>query len=175
MVKQFSNRLQFQWNYMLSTDYADDDNERDPFSFRYVAANNFKPEYGYSDRDERHRFNAFALYDLGKGFEFAPRFSAHSAQPTSVANRGPLKDGTIIQRNTLRKDNEFYSFDFRVAKNWKLNERFRLQGSVDVFNTFNSRNLKKPEVTGLLFNFDGTVTSGQGDPRQAQLGVKLIF
>ena len=28
---------------------------------------------------------------------------------------------------------------------------------------------------GLLFNFDGTLTSGLGDPRQAQLGVKLIF
>ena len=175
MVKQYTHRLQFQWNYMLSTDYADDDNERDPFSFRYVAANNFKPEYGYSDRDQRHRFNAFAFYNIGRGFELAPRFSAHSAQPTSVANRGPLSDGSIVQRNTLRKNNEFYSLDFRVAKNWRLTERARLQGTVDVFNTFNSRNLKKPEVTGLLFNFDGTVTSGQGDPRQAQLGVRLIF
>jgi hypothetical protein len=46
---------------------------------------------------------------------------------------------------------------------------------VDVFNLFNSTNPKKPEVTGLLFNFDGTITSGLGDPRQAQLGVKLIF
>lgn len=175
MAKQFTNKLQFQWNYMLSADYADDDNERDPFSFRYVAANNFKPEYNYSDRDQRHRFNGFALYEGPWGIQFSPRFSAHSAQPLSVADRGPLKDGTIIKRNTLRKNNEFYSFDFRVAKNWKLNERFTLQGMVDVFNTFNSRNLKKPEVTGLLFNFDGTLTSGLGDPRQAQLGVKLLF
>jgi hypothetical protein len=27
----------------------------------------------------------------------------------------------------------------------------------------------------LLFNFDGTLTSGLGDPRQAQLGLKLLF
>ena len=175
MTRQFSRRLQFQWNYMLSADYADDDNERDPFSFRYVVANNFQPEYNYSDRDQRHRFNAFAVWNIGKGFEFAPRFSAHSAQPMSVADRGPLPDGTIITRNTLRKDNEFYSFDFRVSKNWKISERFTLQGNVDVFNLFNSRNLKKPEVTGLLFNFDGTLTSGLGDPRQGQLGVKLLF
>jgi hypothetical protein len=50
-----------------------------------------------------------------------------------------------------------------------------LQGIVDVFNLGNSKNLKKPEVTGLLFNFDGTLQSGLGDPRQAQLGVKLLF
>src|SRR5262249_42295673 len=29
MVKQFSNHFQFQWNYQLSKDLSDDDNERD--------------------------------------------------------------------------------------------------------------------------------------------------
>ncbi len=172
--KQFSQRFQFQVNYMLSTDYADDDNERDPFSFRYVAANNFRPDYNYSDRDQRHRFNAFGVINAPWGIEFSPRFSARSAQPTSVDNRVP-KPGTVILRNTLRKNNEFYSFDFRVAKNWKITEKVRVQGLIDVFNLANSRNLKKPEVRGLLFNFDGTLTSGLGDPRQAQLGVKIIF
>jgi hypothetical protein len=98
----------------------------------------------------------------------------HTAQPTSVDNR-LLPNGTIVLRNTLRKDNAFTSIDFRVARNFKLNERFTLQGIVDVFNLGNSKNLKKPEVTGLLFNFDGTLQSGLGDPRQAQLGVKLLF
>jgi len=36
-------------------------------------------------------------------------------------------------------------------------------------------NIKLPEVTYLVFNFDGTVQSGLGDPRQAQLGLRLIF
>lgn len=174
MNKQMSRRFQFQWNYQLSADYSDDDNERDPFSFRYAIANNFKPEYNYSDRDQRHRFNAFALVQAPGGVEFSPRFSARSAQPLSVANRIQA-DGTIIKRNTLRKDNEFYSFDFRAAKRFRLSERFSIQAIADVFNLFNAANPKKPEVTGLLFNFDGTITSGLGDPRQAQLGVKLIF
>lgn len=178
MNRQLAQRLQFQWNYQISVDKSDDDNERDPFSFRYAAANNLKPEYNYSDRDQRHRFNLFALYQAPWGIELSPRFSARSAQPISVgatpADR-VRRDGTIIQRNTLRKNNEFYSFDFRAAKGFKLGERFTLQGMVDVFNLFNSSNPKKPEVTGLLFNFDGTITSGLGDPRQAQLGVKLIF
>lgn len=178
MTKQMSRRFQFNWNYQLSADYSDDDNERDPFSFRYAVANNFQPDYNYSNRDQRHRFNAYALYQAPWGIEFAPRFSTRSAQPISVGNSPSdriQKDGTIIKRNTLRKNNEFYSFDFRGAKMFKLSERFSVQGAVDVFNLFNSANPKKPEVTGLLFNFDGTVTSGLGDPRQAQLGVKLIF
>jgi hypothetical protein len=178
MVRQFSQRFQLQWNYQLSTDYSDDDNERDPFLFRYAKANNLKPEYNYSDRDQRHRFNAFGLYQAPLGIELSSRISAHSAQPASVGNVPSdrvQKDGTIILRNTLRKDNAYFSLDFRAAKNFKLSERFALQGVIDVFNLFNNTNNKKPEVTGLLFNFDGTVTSGLGDPRQAQLGVKLIF
>lgn len=173
MVKQLANRFQFQWNYQLSKDMSDDDNERDPFQFRYAVANNFKPEYSVSDRDQRHRFNLFGLYQAPWGLELSTRASARSAQPVSVANR--VQGTTIIQRNTLRKDNEFFSLDLRAQKNWRLTERFQLQGIIDVFNTFNNRNLKKPEATGLLFNFDGTLASGLGDPRQAQLGVKLVF
>ncbi|MDP8982474.1 MAG: TonB-dependent receptor [Acidobacteriota bacterium] len=178
MVKQYSSHFQFQWNYQLSTDYSDDDQERDPFNFYYRVANNFKPEYSYSARDERHRFNAFMYYSGPWGLEFSPRFSAHSAQPTSINGGNTsvlLANGTVVPRNTVRKDNAFTSFDFRVAKRWHLAERAFLEGTVDAFNLFNSKNLKQPQNGNLLFNFDGTLTSGLGDPRQAQLGVKLIF
>jgi hypothetical protein len=178
MAKQFSHRFQFQWNYQLSTDYSDDDQERDPFNYYYRVANNFKPEYNYSSRDERHRFNAFGYFLAPWGIELSPRFSAHSAQPTSIDGSNHsvlLPDGTVVKRNTARKDNAYTSFDFRVAKRWKLNERFLLESAVDTFNVFNSKNLKQPQNGNLLFNFDGTLTSGLGDPRQAQLGLKLLF
>ncbi len=178
MVKQFSKRFQFQWNYQLSTDYSDDDQERDPFNYYYAVANNFKPEYNYSARDQRHRFNAFGYYQGPWGLELSPRFSAHSAQPYSAggANHSELlPNGTFIKRDTLRKDNAFTALDFRVAKRWKLAERYSLEGSVDTFNLFNSKNLKQPQTGNLLFNFDGTLQAGLGDPRQAQLGVRLIF
>ena len=45
----------------------------------------------------------------------------------------------------------------------------------EVFNLTNSENFKRPEVTNLVFNFDGTVQSGLGDPRQVQLGVRVRF
>ena len=86
-----------------------------------------------------------------------------------------MVNGVVVKRNSARKDNAFTSFDFRVAKRWHITERLNLEGSVDTFNLFNSKNLKQPQNGNLLFNFDGTLQSGLGDPRQAQLGVKMIF
>jgi hypothetical protein len=174
MEKRLSQHFQFQMNYQLSEDLADDDNERDPFTYRYAVANNFKPDYGFSDRMERHRFNLFGLWQAPWGIEFSPLISFHSPQPISVANR-VLANGYIVKRNTLWKDNTFFAFDFRADKNFKLTERFTLQAIVDAFNLTNRANPKHPETTSLLFNFDGTVQSGLGDPRQAQLGLRLLF
>ena len=39
----------------------------------------------------------------------------------------------------------------------------------------NRANPKHPETTSLLFNFDGTVQSGLGDPRQIQAGMRYAF
>ena len=97
----------------------------------------------------------------------------HSPQPISVLNR--IGKGYIVRRNSIWKDNTFFALDFRAAKNFKITERVRLQFIVDAFNLTNRANPKHPETTSLLFNFDGTVQSGLGDPRQAQLGLRLIF
>jgi hypothetical protein len=176
MTKKYADRWQFQWNYTLSRDKSDDDNERDPFSFRYAVANNLAPEYNYSDRDQRHRFNAWALVNVW-GFDFNTRVSARSAQPKSVGNTPQDRiqpDGSIILRNTLRKDNEFFTLDVRVTRPLKTG-RLTIEPVFEVFNLTNGKNFKRPEVTNLVFNFDGTVQSGLGDPRQAQLGVRVRF
>jgi hypothetical protein len=44
-----------------------------------------------------------------------------------------------------------------------------------MFNTFNRKNNLNPLVTPALFNFDGFLRSGIGDPLTAQLGVKFHF
>ena len=170
--KRFANRYQFQVNYLLSFDKSDDDNERDPFTFRYVDPRDLSPEYGWSDRDQRHRFNAFATFLLPWDINFSPIVQYRSAQPTSVVNRGTFPN--IIERNTERLDNEFFTFDVRLSKAFKLTERVSLEGIFEAFNLFNNRNqrsLPRP----LTFNFDGTVSAGFGEPRQAQLGVRLKF
>ena len=83
-------------------------------------------------------------------------------------------DGSIIKRNTLRKDNEFFSWDLRISKDFAVGGT-TIQPIFEVFNLTNSKNIKRPEITNLLFSFDGTVQSGFGDPRQVQLGVRVRF
>lgn len=177
VTRKYANNWGFQGNYTLSEDKSDDDNERDPFSFRYARADRLDAEYNYSDRDQRHRFNAFLLTGY-KGFEFNTRVQARSAQPRSVGNAPADRiqaDGTIIKRNTLRKDNEFFSLDLRISKVFKMANGASIEGIVDLFNLTNSTNFKRPSVTNLVFNFDGTVQDGVGDPRQAQVGLRVRF
>lgn len=170
--KRFSNRWQFQANYLLSFDKSDDDNERDPFTFRYVDPRDLSPEYNWSDRDQRHRFNAFATFLLPYEINLSPIVQYRSAQPTSVVNRGSFPN--IVKRNTLRLENDFFTFDIRASKAFKITEKVSIEGIFEAFNLFNNRNqrsLPRP----LTFNFDGTVSAGFGEPRQAQVGVRLKF
>jgi hypothetical protein len=170
--KRFSNRYQFQVNYLLSFDKSDDDNERDPFTFRYADPRDLTPEYNWSDRDQRHRFNAFATFILPYEINVSPIVQYRSAQPTSVVNRGTFPN--IVKRNTLRLDNDFFTLDVRVSKVFKFGEKVSLEPIFEAFNLFNNRNLRSLPRP-LTFNFDGTVSAGFGEPRQVQLGVRFKF
>jgi len=187
-------RFQFQLNYTLSFDKSDDDNERDPFTFRYAIANNLAPEYNWSDRDQRHRFNGWLLARLPGDIYWNNRVSYYSAQPVSEKcingqasgqRAGSPQDricrntsGAIIgilPRNTLRKDNSYFSWDVRLSRPINTGTRAQAELIIEVFNITNTDNFKDPAYGGLLFNFDGTIRSGLGDPRQLQAGVRWVF
>jgi hypothetical protein len=169
MRKRFSNRYQFEWNYTFSKDQDDDSNERDPFTDRAFDINNLQLDYALSDRDIRHRFNFYSNVELPAGFELNARVQAHTAQPITPAVR------TATNRNSLRKNNEFFSFDWRLQRPLRFNERVALIPIFEMFNTFNTANNINPLVTPGLFNFDGFLRQGVGDPRIVQLAVKLVF
>ncbi|HET7746417.1 MAG TPA: TonB-dependent receptor, partial [Vicinamibacteria bacterium] len=182
--KQWSKNWQAQANYTLSKDLSDDDNERDPFSFRYARITDLDAEYGYSDRDQRHRFNGFVVWMAPGQVNVNFRYSYRSAQPKSITRDGRdantpqdriNPDGTVTQRNLGRKDNEFSSLDLRLSREFSVSKSVRIEPIVEVFNLFNSKNFKRPEVTNLVFDFSGTVQSGLGDPRQAQLGLRVVW
>ncbi len=183
-------RLQFQLNYTLSFDKSDDDNERDPFTFRYAKANNLGSEYNWSDRDQRHRFNGWLLARLPGNIYWNNRVSYYSAQPVSekcgAGNVGTgqragspqdriCPNGSVLLRNTLRKDNAFFSWDLRVSRPVDTGHQGQLEVMIEVFNVTNTDNFKDPAYGGLLFNFDGTIRSGLGDPRQLQAGLRWVF
>lgn len=183
LTRRPSSNLQWQAYYTYSKDKSDDDNERDPFSFRYAKVTNLDAEYGYSDRDQRHRLNSWLLWNAPMGVGLNVRYSYRSAQPKSITATGAdantpqdriNPDGSVTRRNLGRKDNQYSSLDLRLAKLFHTGA-FAIEPAIDVFNVMNSKNLRRPEVTNLIFNFDGTVQSGVGDPRQVQLGVRLLW
>ncbi len=182
-------RTEVQGNYTLSFDKSDDDNERDPFSFRYAKADRLDREYNWSDRDQRHRFNLWVLQHLPYGIELNHRVSAYSAQPTSAKcgtnnlatntvaatpQERICLDGTILLRNTLRKNNEYFQWDVRLSRAFRVG-RGSLEAIVEVFNLTNRLNIRNPSAPALLFNFDGTIRSGLGDPRRMQAGLRWAF
>jgi hypothetical protein len=169
MRKRFSRRYQLEWNYTFAKDKDDDSNERDPFTDRAFDINNLQLDYAYSDRDIRHKFNFFTYIEMGWGFEGNFRVQGRTAQPITPAVR------TATNRNSERKDNEYFSFDWRIQRPFKINDRFSIIPIVEMFNTFNNANNINPLVTPGLFNFDGFLRQGVGDPRQVQLAVKLTF
>ena len=188
--KRQSHHFTFEGTYTYSVDRDDDSNERDPFSFRYANFYNLKSEYSYSDRDQRHKFNAYVLGDLPFGFKSNVRLQYHSASPItdnvigdgsgtacSINNsRTRFVNGVDCGRNHLRKDNNFFVADFGVARPIRFHDsKFQIVPRVEVFNTFNNRNNINPLSSVALFNFDGFIRQGVGDPRQAQLSLRFVF
>jgi hypothetical protein len=171
MRKRLSSRYQFEVNYVLSKDMDDDSNERDPFSDRSFNPLNLSLDYALSDRDIRHKFNFFSFVQMPAGLEGNFRVQARGAQPITPGDR------TATNRNTARKDNKYFSFDWRLQRPFKFGSdgRFALIPIFEMFNTFNNKNLINPLSGAALFNFDGFLRQGVGDPRQLQLALKFTF
>jgi len=172
MRKRFSRRFQLEWNYVLSEDLDNDSNERDPFTDRRLDPRNPARDYSFSDRDERHKFNLFGLFELPAGFTFDTRLQAHSPQPITAANCSATPG---CKRNSTWKDNEYISFDWRATRPIKFGDRYTLIPAIEMFNTLNNKNNVNPLATPALFNFDGFLRLGVGDPRQAQLSLRFVF
>ena len=179
-------RLTFETNYTLAFDRSDDDNERDPFTFRYASAADLAPEYGWSDRDRRHGANGYVLLTLPGDVRFDNAFQYLSASPVSARCAEPgaraalpsdriCADGSILRRNTLRRENEFVTWDVRIARRFVLAGGAALEPVFEVFNVLNADNILDTAQGSLLFNFDGTIRSGLGDTRRAQVGVNVRF
>lgn len=175
--KRFSNHFQLEGNYVYAVDRDDDANERDPFTDRVCNFDDPGSDYALSERDIRHKFNFFAFFELPWKFEANSRMQARSAQPFPGV---PVLIGAPCDsRNTMRKDNVFYSLDWRLQRPIKIGEHFEIIPVFEMFNTFNNENNIVPDpnsgtaTTPGLFNFDGFLRQGVGDPRQVQFAIKF--
>ncbi len=171
--KRFSNNYQFEANYVLAKDEDDDSNERDPFTDRTFNFYDLSLDYGPSDRDIRHKFNFYTYLELPRQFLLNVRMQGRTAQPITTSPR--VLNGDDRGRNWDRKDNEYFSLDWRVQRAFRIGTDYQIIPSLEMFNTFNNANNVNPLTTPALFNFDGFLRTGVGDPRQVQLAVKFTF
>ncbi|HUR32500.1 MAG TPA: TonB-dependent receptor [Vicinamibacterales bacterium] len=170
--KKYANNYQFDFNYVLAKDEDDDSNERDPFTDRSFNFYDLDLDYGPSDRDIRHKVNFFTYMVLPAKVIANIRLQGRTAQPITTSPR--VLNNVDRGRNWDRKDNAYCSFD------WRLQRPFTVGGaevtpSIEMFNTFNSANNINPLSTPALFNFDGFLRTGVGDPRQVQLALRIAF
>ena len=171
--KRFSQKYQLEANYVLSKDEDDDSNERDPFTDRSFNFYDLGSDYGPSDRDIRHKFNFFTYVELPRQFLVNVRAQGRTAQPITSSPR--VLNGVDRGRNWDRKDNKYFSLDWRLQRAFRAGTRAQVIPSVEMFNTFNNANNVNPLTTPALFNFDGFLRQGVGDPRQLQVAVKVTF
>ncbi len=193
----FNDLLTFEANYTLSRDKSDDDNERDPFTIRIADNNNLDAEYGFSLRDRRHAVNGYALFRLPHDISFNNIIRYASASPASEscgptadnpfappageravdsAHDRVCADGSVLERNTLRRENDIFTWDIRISKAFNIGYGgASIEPIFEVFNLTNADNFLDSSFGGLLFNFDGTIRSGLGDTRRAQVGIRYRF
>ena len=144
---------QFSAFYTLSSNYSDDDNERDAGGFNFQNTFDLAPEYGYSNLDQRHQFLANAVVFLPLGFEVSGSARFTSARPlnttvgTDVNQDGVNNDrpysapGVSFKRNAFR-NRPFSNIDFRAQKRFSFTESKNLVISAEFFNLLNFSNIQ---------------------------------
>src|SRR5205823_3835958 len=136
--KRFSQQYQLEANYVLSKDEDDDSNERDPFTDRSFDFYDLSLDYGPSDRDIRHKFNFFTYAELPERILANVRIQARTAQPITTSPR--VLNGVDRGRNWDRKDNAYFSLDWRLQRPFRFGANYQLIPSIEMFNTFNNAN-----------------------------------
>jgi hypothetical protein len=68
----------------------------------------------------------------------------------------------------------FHNMDLKIGKIFPIRERFHLDFRAEMFNFTNTPNFGMPNAT-INSAQEGTITSTQGNPRQIQGALKLIF
>ena len=67
------------------------------------------------------------------------------------------------------------SLDWRLQRPFRVGMRVDIIPSIEMFSTFNNANNVNPLSPPALFNFDGFLRQGVGDPRQLQIAAKVTF
>ena len=157
-------------------------------------------DWGRSDDDQRHRLvvngvleapasSARAVAAFFRGLQLSGSMQYYSALPFNITSgvttvQGtagrPIVNGAFIPRNA-GVGSGFFALNLRLSRTFLLNSRVRVEGLVEGFNVTN-----RTDVVTRNANFGAGAYPGSpsptfnqitavGDPRTAQLGVRLTF
>src|SRR6266436_2644872 len=178
--KRFAHRYQWFANYNWSRNYSNDSSERDTDTF-FGAQDpfNINIDYGRNGLDITHQFKSGVSAELPWGVNWSSNFIAHSglAYPAyssadingdtvvnqfSFNDRPTLQTGSgspvLLTRYPARQPN-FFTWDVRVSKDFKLGERYSFRLVADIFNVTNRGNLYSNPDNSAFVYFSGATTA----------------
>jgi outer membrane receptor protein involved in Fe transport len=142
-------------------------------------ANDVAAERGRSDNDQRHRLSLSGTLNMAAHWMLSYIASYASALPFNIQlpndrnGNGVFNDRPIgVGRNTGRGF-DYRTLDLRLSRTFPLTSRVSIETLVDAFNVLNRANYQVPNniITSPTFGQPTAVN----DPRQLQLGVRLLF
>ncbi|MEW6730118.1 MAG: TonB-dependent receptor [Acidobacteriota bacterium] len=159
--------------YTLSSNYSDDDNERNFAGIQYDDVNNLANEYNFSRLDQRHQFTANGAVTLPFSFQISGTMRIVSARPFTPTG-APFKPAVdspagmpIIPSGDLNRDSQFTD---RPIINGRVNTRNTERNmslsdvSLRVQRAFNMPSEKGKITVSFemfnLFNFDNAQLAG---------------
>jgi hypothetical protein len=154
-------------------------------------ANDVAAERGRSDNDQRHRLawsgtlrtppaaNDTLFHRLVDGWQFSYVFTYTSALPFNLQLPNDRNGDTNFNDRPAGvgrnggKGFDYQSLDLRLGRTFAVTGGLSLEGTLDVFNVLNRASYQVPN------NILGSPSFGQptavNDPRQLQLGLRLVF
>ncbi|PYR28443.1 MAG: hypothetical protein DMF98_02860 [Acidobacteria bacterium] len=179
-----STRLGVGGTYTLSRTYDNHNGNRGGTPTNWY---NLRDEYTHAGSDQRHRVVVNAVSTLPYGIQASAIYFVGSPRtinvgtnldPFGLGYQGRWLDAT---GKTLPRDSERTAtdkkIDIRVSKSVKVPGNVTLQGVLDVFNLFNTKNL-----TGYTTNYfsrtylqPSSSTNLFYQPRQVQLGFRITY
>ncbi len=198
--RRFRGGVQFQAHYTWSRDRSNDDNER---SGSLTLTDPTDPDYdwGLSIRDVPHRFVASGVFALPFDVSASGIFTAQSGSPwtaldpaTGFHNHpgfavGPhgaqaraVVDGALAPMNGERNA-PWTNLDLRLTRRFRL-DGAQVEALFEVFNVLNTGAFRVGHADQQeVFEHDGVTANPEfglasllvGAPRQAQLGLRVVF
>jgi hypothetical protein len=198
LTKRYSNNWQFSGSYTLA--YFKDsaplreqwfigsDGIVDHRPLGFALAPDMGGEYTYALSDQRHRFTANGIWDVGRGLQVSGIYFFGAGERrganTGVDRRNEASlsemrlraDGSIVPRNDMVGD-PIHRVDLRLQQRVPLGRGLRVDGIFEVFNVFNHANYGAytTNESNALFGQPSYSSNIAYWPRVLQLGVRLAF